>query len=55
MTGTAKSRDSDSGLRDSSLAYLAPNGLSSDHAQKLIIRASVAIVRAKYAALGEPL
>lgn len=53
MTGTAKSRDSDNGFNDNSLAYFAPNGLRSDHAQKLIIRATVAIIRVKYAERGE--
>ena len=49
ITGTAKSNDSLAGSRESSAAYFTPSGLSKVQAQKLIIKASVANVNAKYA------
>ena len=49
ITGTASSSESMTGVSVSSLASFEPSGLSSDQAQKFIINASVAILRAKYA------
>ena len=51
ITGTASSNANDVGFRANSVEYLAPNGLSSDQAQKLTIREVVAIDNAKYAFL----